>query len=132
MLKVTIGIFDAPDPGAKIPSLDLEKDLWLPLKKVQKRIGGLAALDPLETVAPGSKGRRAFIQYDDSDHGISIQFDGESEIVCDLVCKISSRWFKAHLSLDAAKGLFAILDSGLSPISFLKEHAESVEEFEGR
>jgi len=131
-MNVTIGIFDAPDPGATIPSLVVEKDLWLPLKKVQKRIGGLASLDRLETVAPGSHGHRAFIHYEDSYHWISIVFDGESEIVCDLLDKMSRTGLTARLSLDAAKDLFANLDSGLSPVSFLEENAESVEKFEGR
>ena len=121
VIKVAIHIFGAREEGATIPSMVVERDLWLTPRKVQSRIGGLAQLEPLEHVAPGSRGHRAFIRHDNSGYFVELRFDGEADIECAILCKATDEWMSAPISLDVAKSLFTAIEAGSDPLSFLKE-----------
>jgi hypothetical protein len=121
LMRVTIGVFGAPEPGVTIPSLEIEKDIWLSDKKLKSRIGGLAGLEPLETICPGPKGHRAYIGYEDPRVSADILFDGESTIECGVHLAGSPEFYSAKIPFDVAQSLFFALEAGTDPRDFFKE-----------
>ena len=120
MLPVEIGYYEPPPPGIQVPEIQIER-VVLPLKNLQKRVGGLLTLAPIEGITTS---RTAWIRYYQSDYELLIEFFGEEEeISCSISDDRSERYLTATVLLETCKELLATVDAGKHPWPFLEEHA---------
>ncbi len=120
MLEVEIGYYEPPPAGIHVPEIQIER-VVLPLKKLQKRVGGLLTLSPIEGITTS---RTAWIRCHQSDYDLVIEFWGEEEeISCFISDARSERYLTATVVLETCKELLGAVDAGKYPWSFFEEQS---------